>query len=164
MKLDVCYACAKPIPDELDNALIITLDGGYGMFVESDSFMLHSEFWTSLGEERQRALYDQWLTVECKYEGGIARYEQEYPGSLHLEAAPMPLPESVQDEFRQYVYENRHHKVIICHECAHDLCATIPWFNRLIEPHNSHSHNVSYIEAHPEHWGWDYDSRAERSS
>src|SRR3990167_648088 len=31
-------------------------------------------------------------------------------------------------------------RVMICHECAHELCDKIPWINKLLDPHNSHAH------------------------
>lgn len=54
--------------------------------------------------------------------------------------------------------------VTICHECAHEACEKLPWLNRLIDPHNSHSHNVhTFVPNNPDHFGWDYDSRSERA-
>lgn len=50
----------------------------------------------------------------------------------------------------------------ICHECAHALCDALPWICELLNPHSSHSHKMTYVEAHPDHYGWDYDSRKER--
>lgn len=114
-----CYACdATLIPDirpgsapvlingepnydigfddhyQFDNALWVTLGGGYGMFVEYEGF------------------------------GGPSR-------------------------------------VVICHDCAHEACEKLPWLNRLIDPWASHSHKTSWVEKHPDHWGWDF-SRNER--
>lgn len=57
-----------------------------------------------------------------------------------------------------------HHRAILCHECAHQLCDLVPWIHKLIDPHRSHSHKTSYIEQHPEHYGWDYDYRASRQA
>jgi hypothetical protein len=44
------------------------------------------------------------------------------------------------------------------------LCDLFPAFEKKINPHGSHSHKTSYVEAHPDHYGWDYDSRAERNT
>ena len=51
-------------------------------------------------------------------------------------------------------------EVVICHECSHALCDTVPWIGRLINPHNSHAHKVDWIEQNPNHYGWDYDRQA----
>lgn len=49
--------------------------------------------------------------------------------------------------------------IILCHECAHQFCDDNPWLTNIIEPHTSHSHTHEYQDAHPEHYGWDYDFR-----
>lgn len=43
--------------------------------------------------------------------------------------------------------------VIICHECAHELCEKVPWIECLLDPFNSHSH--SYDQDWSGHKGWD---------
>lgn len=48
-------------------------------------------------------------------------------------------------------------EAVLCHDCAHDLCKKIPWIEKLINTHGSHSHTSEYIEGHPDHYGWDYD-------
>ena len=55
--------------------------------------------------------------------------------------------------------DQKRDRAVICHDCAHELCATVPWIERLLNPHNSHSHKTSYHEEHPDHYGWDYDRR-----
>jgi len=50
----------------------------------------------------------------------------------------------------------------LCHECAHKACAEIPWMNEIVNPHKSHSHTQAYHDAHPDHFGWDYDKEKER--
>jgi hypothetical protein len=52
-------------------------------------------------------------------------------------------------------------RAVICHGCAHELCALVPWAGELLQPHTSHSHRTDYIEKNPHHWGWDYDRRKE---
>lgn len=49
------------------------------------------------------------------------------------------------------------HEVVICHECAHKLCETVPWVERLLEPLKSHSHPVDKIAdlVAQGHQGWD---------
>jgi hypothetical protein len=50
------------------------------------------------------------------------------------------------------------YEAVICHECAHWLCEMMPWISKLLNPHGSHAHRTSWKDAHPEHYGWDYDS------
>jgi hypothetical protein len=44
-------------------------------------------------------------------------------------------------------------EAVICHECAHDLCAKVPWIGKLLDPEHSHTHT------HGRNWtghtGWD---------
>lgn len=47
------------------------------------------------------------------------------------------------------------YKCVICHDCAHLLCAAVPWAQRLIKPQASHAHTEEYWQANPEHEGWD---------
>ena len=59
---------------------------------------------------------------------------------------------------------NEEYRAILCHECAHDLCETVRWIGKLINPFNSHAHrywkrlpdgsteDVSWPE---DHKGWD---------
>lgn len=54
--------------------------------------------------------------------------------------------------------------VVICHKCAHKLCETVPFFERLIEPMKSHSHRVSDIPALLEQGHKGYDLDRERDS
>lgn len=49
------------------------------------------------------------------------------------------------------------HTVILCHDCAHDACDSLPWLAALLEPANAHSHTEQYRDANPDHYGWDYD-------
>lgn len=51
------------------------------------------------------------------------------------------------------------YELVICHECAHKLCAENPWLANVIQPYFSHGHSLAYQEEHPDHGGWDYDIR-----
>jgi hypothetical protein len=31
-------------------------------------------------------------------------------------------------------------RVMICHDCAHTLCDSVPWIAQLLDPDNSHTH------------------------
>lgn len=31
-------------------------------------------------------------------------------------------------------------EAVLCHECAHELCETVPWINTLLNPLESHAH------------------------
>lgn len=160
-----CYACGEKLryqhrndsgDYQFDNNLWLTFDGGYGMFIESDSFMMMHDFWDTLGEDRQRALHEEVTLEACKRIG--IKYDPDT--QIHDVGIPMmPMPDSVREEFHAYVEKNRKHRVNICHECAHDLCSKVPWIEKLLDSHSSHSHRTSYVDANPDHYGWDYDYR-----
>jgi hypothetical protein len=88
--------------EQFDNALVICLEGGYGMFVDP------------AGPEHE------------------GRPDREH-GLLGMGAGSM--------------------RVIICHDCAHGLCTTVPWLDALVKPLESHAHR------HGRDWsgheGWD---------
>lgn len=46
-------------------------------------------------------------------------------------------------------------KVVICHDCAHQLCVAVPWIGALLDPDRSHAHTGAFWAAHPGHVGWD---------
>lgn len=165
-----CYACnaaleglgpERPTTYQFDNALWITLDGGYGMFVESDSFFLYSDFWATLSVEVRKALHQE---IVDEYTAKHPEYkpQDDYPVDIDTPIMGALTPELTL-QFRDYVEEHREHKVVICHDCAHEMCEKLPWMKRLIKPHSSHSHRLSWKEAHPDHWGWDYDADKERT-
>lgn len=129
-----CYGCGEPLTaDEdtdyqFDNALWIKIDGGYGMFIDD------------------------------LYESG--EIEQDILQLGPRDAIPWPVggegwTDEQTAEFHRRIRDVN--RVVICHDCAHDLCAKVPWFNKLIDPHRSHAHRTDWKDAHPEHWGWDYD-------
>lgn len=96
-----CHACDAELelvfdhpqanPTQLENALWINFDGGYGMFIESE-----------------------WIT------------KTEYT-------------------------------LVICHNCAHKMCALVPWIRKLLDPEHSHTHAEEFRKAHPVHYGPDYE-------
>ena len=49
--------------------------------------------------------------------------------------------------------EDQNNNVVICHDCAHSLCATVPWIDKLLDPQESHSHRVGVDWTG--HTGWD---------
>jgi hypothetical protein len=50
-------------------------------------------------------------------------------------------------------------RVVICHECAHDLCDKVTWVGALLDPAKSHSHRAAACESLilEGHRGWDLD-------
>lgn len=128
-----CHNCGAYLryeyPDgttEHDNALWISMEGGYGQFIDPmvDSFDIR----------------------------------EEVTGEQVVIGRPMSAEHQVEYLRRMWKLM----EVILCHECAHDLCDKFPAFRNKIDPHNSHSHKTAYVEAHPDHWGWDYDYRDEQ--
>lgn len=47
-------------------------------------------------------------------------------------------------------------EVVICHNCAHELCDAVPWIKTLIDPVHSHSHRDGTVARG--HVGWDFDN------
>lgn len=57
-------------------------------------------------------------------------------------------------------FTNGELKAVICHDCAHRLCAENPWLDRLLDPIGSHAHRQPepYETLKAEgHRGWDID-------
>ncbi len=106
--MDRCYACQAELKPEFDglpadheqwdNALVIELQGGYGMFID-------------------------------------------------------PVEGAVRDRSAGRLDAQGTLRAVICHECAHRLCADVPWLERLIQPRLSHSHSV--LSDWAGHGGWD---------
>ena len=175
-----CKACGRPLEADddttyqFDNALWLTADGGYGMFVESEEFLTVSDFWLTVDEDRRvallRAATRRRILAEIRRRPYHPRgwrwlvQEAREPSDVHPTACPMPLPDELADEWRAWRERNRTDRVVICHECAHDLCDKVPWIKEWLDPHRSHSHRTDYVEAHPDHWGWDYDHRDEKAA
>ena len=119
-----CYACHAELDPEFgspaealaheqwDNALVLRLEGGYGMFIDPIPHDPATDFRTGTVGELDRPR---------PREGTLQR-----AGAL---------------------------KVVICHDCAHDLCERVPWLERLIEPQRSHAH--SHRRDWTGHTGWD---------
>jgi hypothetical protein len=101
-----CHVCKVRLkPDhtdtdyQFDNALWITFDGGYGMFVDD---------------------------LDELYKG-----QSQWP--------------------------DKRDRVVICHNCAHELCDIVPWVKKLLNPESSHSHRsheIPYLLLRG-HRGWD---------
>lgn len=45
------------------------------------------------------------------------------------------------------------YKIVICHDCAHQLCSQNPWLEALIQPLYSHAH--AHGQDWSQHAGWD---------
>lgn len=48
------------------------------------------------------------------------------------------------------------YQIVVCHECAHEVCEKAPWLRKILEPAYSGSHTQEYWRDHPEHYGWDH--------
>lgn len=94
--------------------------------------------WTSDSDDDETEQYDNALVIQ--FGGGYGMFNDDYKHAPHYGA-----------------------KVIICHDCAHDLCNKIPWLGELLDPYSSHAHITEYQEDHPEHIGWDYHTTEERN-
>lgn len=53
------------------------------------------------------------------------------------------------------VIDGATYEVVICHDCAHDLCEREPWMKTLLLPEQGHSHTSAYLKDNPTHVGWD---------
>lgn len=53
-------------------------------------------------------------------------------------------------------------EAVICHDCAHELCETIPWIKELLRPDFSHSHREGFWQENPDHQSWERDAALER--
>jgi len=154
-----CYACgAELVADsyydgrdeectyQFDNALWIGLFGGYGMWVDNIPAK-----WPNNTDER-------WLRNSDERDGyglycDFVKGEDEH-GNPTLLDDPDYVP--TYDEDRT-LPGHPDYEVVICHECAHKLWEAVPWLERLIPAHGSHAHRTGWKEAHPDHYGWDYD-------
>ena len=145
-----CYGCgAELVPDnanldtkyQFDNALWIAFHGGYGMFTDNLMAKLPNNTdarWLRNSNRRGvDDLYDDYALVDGK-----------------LVDDPDWQPEFNEDRL---LPGHPDYEAVICHECAHALCAAVPWIERLLNPYGSHAHRTAWKDAHPEHWGWDYE-------
>lgn len=150
--MTACLACdAELVPDhgapddpvtyQFDNALWIAFHGGYAMFVDNLEARLPintDERWLRASDRRgDFGMYDDYLL---------------HPTTRGLIDDPDWEPKFSEERILpgQPDYE-----AVICHDCAHALCAAVPWIEKLIRPHGSHAHKTEYQEAHPDHRGWD---------
>lgn len=80
----------------------------------------------------QETTYDNALIIE--FHGGYGMFFDDIDDPDHIE-----------------------HTVILCHDCAHDLCDKIPFIKNMLNPRTSHSHTLEFIKANPDHKGYDID-------
>jgi hypothetical protein len=139
----LCFRCGAVLLSDADtnyqfnNALWVAFHAGYAMFTDSIAgFPTNTE--------------DQWLrdaTGEpITYLGCLVdnpAYVPEYEEERILPGRP-------DAEF------------VLCHDCAHELTD----FLRIPKDEVSkwHSHRQEYTDAHPDHFGWDYDMKRERAN
>ncbi len=120
----VCLACGKNLKSEMaktssdeliDNVLWLGFFGGYGDFVDN------YEATIPINTE------DQWLRGEdgeyIVTDGNLV----DDPAWKPIYNEPRLLPGTPD------------HEAVICHECAHKLCDTVPWIKKLLDPDNSHA-------------------------
>lgn len=133
-----CLACDAILESDadtnyqFDNVLWIALYGGYGMFVDNDDFPTNTE--------------DRWLLNE--------------DGSPLLEDGKVVEDQGWEPEYEEprLLPGRPDYEAVICHECAHEMWEKLPWLAKLIPSHNSHAHRTAYLQAHPDHRGWDTDA------
>ena len=53
------------------------------------------------------------------------------------------------------VLEGSDYEAVLCHDCAHALCATNPWIAKLLRPDRSHAHRRDTGANLDGHIGWD---------
>ena len=145
--MTTCFACAaeltgdsfkgEPPTYQFDNALWLALFGGYGMFVDN----LEAKLPINTDDRWLRDDDGEYLTID-------------HNGQVH----PIDNPQWVPEFREQRTIDGADYEAVICHECAHALFDAVPWLKRLIDPHNSHAHRTAWKDAHPDHYGWDYDT------
>lgn len=69
---------------------------------------------------------------------------------MFVESNPYNNNENPPQHFKETDYES-----VICHDCAHGLCDTVPWISKILKPLLSHSHTQEFWDNNPEHDGWD---------
>ena len=143
--MTTCTRChAELVPDnanldttyQFDNALWIGFHGGYGMFVDN------------LDATMPNNTEDRWLRDD---DGEYLTIEHD--GHVHPIDDPQWKPTYIEDR----ILDQPDYEAVLCHDCAHDMCAREPWLALLLNPHGSHAHKTEWRDANPEHWGWDYD-------
>jgi hypothetical protein len=132
----------------------------------SDSHILASTLCSPAARESFEALVDAWINQ---------RIGTNPPKDVHCAACDAVLiPEMRADT--EYQFDNalwvsfsggygmfidpfgeEDLKAVICHACAHALCDSQPWIQRLLRPHESHAHRTEDIAAllAAGHKGWD---------
>ena len=130
----------RAFPDtdyQFNNCLWIGLFGGYGMFVDNIEARL------PINTE------DRWLRHP---DGEYMTFEDER--GVH----PIEDPEWEPEYREERILPGQpDYEAVLCHECAHYLCAAEPWLDKLLNPYGSHAHRTAWKEANPDHFGWDYE-------
>ena len=166
-----CTRCGgELIPDDampdtpyaFDNALWIAFHGGYGMFVDNLEVRLPTN-------SEDRWLRDDdgeyLIGTDCICDVQDATVPLEFHEFKCPCRNPIDNPDW-QPEFTEdrILPGQPDYEAVLCHDCAHGLCEREPWLNKLIDPLRSHAHKTAYQNAHPDHFGWDYDMNKERST
>jgi hypothetical protein len=95
------------------------------------------------GSEAEALAHEQWNNaLVIVLEGGYAMFID-----------PIVEDGEAVDPQRGILQKVGEYKIVICHECAHALCETVPWLEKLIDPLNSHAHRVG--RDYGDHKGWD---------
>jgi hypothetical protein len=138
-----------PVTYQFQNALWIAFHGGYGMFVDNLEVRLPTnsdERWLRNSDRRDGyGMYDDFTITP---EGRLID---------NLDWRPTYTEDRVLPGQPDY-------EAVLCHDCAHGLCEREPWLAKLINPHGSHTHKTEWKDAHPDHFGWDYDMDKERTT
>ncbi len=89
------------------------------------------------------------------FDGGYGMFIDPIPHDEHFEGVkPGAEGGYTMEQWREAAVKARaDYEVIICHECAHDLCDKVPWINKLLEPKSSHAHRAGSVP--DDHVGWD---------
>jgi len=104
-----CFACRQPLkpvfPDmhqrgasQYENALRISFDGSYEMFIDPPFMFIDEDEYIDPDEFTKKGMLEDPLSL------------------------------------------------IICHDCAHDLCNKVPWIKDLLDAENAHSHSANFEE------------------
>lgn len=110
----------------------------------------------SLGSERQKGKFRACFScgADPTHTGSGPHGERDYDNALFV---------AITGGYSQFIDPQDDsgflpgHSLVLCHECAHEACDKLPWLAKLIEPASSHAHTTAYMDAHPDHYGWDYD-------
>ena len=134
---------------QFDNALWIGFHGGYGMFVDN------------LDATHANNTEDRWLRDEdgeyLTEPKGVRAGSGPLTDRIVWGDRPIENPQWKPTYIEERILDQPDYEAVLCHDCAHDMCAREPWLALLLNPHGSHAHKTEWKDAHPDHWGWDYD-------